>query len=143
MNTILITIVSLILAIVGLVVGNWLALIPYGILLTILRLPKGRTAGLVSMYLGRASMGFMVGILFAIMDHFGLNNYILTTTFLFWAMFMSEPPLISSSAQILSHDILRGDMKKYAYHKTGLKVIRILAYFIAKLGLYASFLYFQ
>lgn len=142
MDTILIAIVSLISAIVGIVIGNWLSLIPYGIFLTILRLPKVHITGLVSMYLERACMGFMVGILFAVMDRFGLNNYVLTTTFLFWAIFKSEPPLISNSAQVLSHDILKGDIKKYTYHKTGLKVVRILSYFIAKIGLFASFLYF-
>ena len=139
MDTILLIIISAIAAGIGLVVGNWLALILYAGLLMIV--PKRFSTGLVSMYLGRASMGFMVGVLFAIMDHFGLHNFTLTTIFLFWAMFKSEPPLTSNSAQILSHDILKGDPKKYAYHKTGLKVVRILAYFVAKLGLFASFLY--
>ena len=141
MNTILSIVISSIAAVIGLVIGNWLALILYAGLLMVV--PKRYSTGLVSMYLGRASMGFIVGILFAIMDYFGLNNFILTTIFLFWAMFKSEPPLLLNSAQILSHDILKGDMKKYAYHKTGLKVARITAYFIAKLGLFASFLYFS
>lgn len=141
MNIILLVIISAFAAVIGLIIGNCLALILYAGLLMIV--PKRFNTGLVSMYLGRASMGFMVGILFAVMDHFGLHNFTLTTIFLFWAIFKSEPPLISNSAQILSHDILKDDLKKYAYHKTGLKVVRILAYFIAKLGLFASFLYFS
>lgn len=137
-------------AVIGIIVGNWL-----GTLFVFPQLMKlfahkidnevnKRKSRLTLMYLSRISMGLMVGLLFALIDHFGalseFNNSMLTWIFGIWVLFMAEPSLDKNSAQSFCHDVLKGDDKKYHYHKNYLKLVRFLSYFIMKLVIFTILL---
>lgn len=133
---IIIVIISFVVAVIGLIIGNWLALIPTAFLSGVLVFIPKKYSGLSTLYLSRINMGLIVGVVFAILDWwFGLYNPILTTTFLFWAIFLSEP-----YSEVQSYDIFKNNLSKYFFNKIGLKTSRIVAYFVAKLGLYYIFL---
>jgi len=139
MSTIILSLIS---GIVGIIIAGWISSLIAILILNILGVWSGFNSksdnpkvALRTMYLFRGTMGLTVGIIFAFMDKWGLNNSILTGIFSLWVLFIH-----SSSTLPL---ITLGDLKKAKRHKIGLEILLFASYFATKLTLFSLFKYYE
>ncbi len=122
-------IISIVAAIIGLLLGNWLSLIFYFPLLALLGKmspeAKGQKSAPLTLYLSRACMGITVSILFWIFSYFGALRSVLTFVFGAWVFLFSEP-----FSEVQAHDIFKGDLNKYKSLRWKLMITRIVSYFV-------------
>lgn len=123
--------IQLLIGIIGLPLGNFLALMPYFLLIALIAkiFPdrKGVRAGVLSLYLSRFCMGATVSLIYWFALYlFGIESRIIVTMiFGIWTIFLSEP-----FSENQAHDLLKGDLAKYANLRRNLKIIRTAAYFV-------------
>lgn len=128
-------VISFLVAIVGLILGNWLSLLLYFPVLLILAKvfpeSKGQKWGALTLYISRACMGITVSLIFELFIYFGAIISVLTFTFGIWTLLFSEP-----FSEVQAHDICRGNLDKYQRLRRNLKITRIFFYFLPIFLLY-------
>ena len=121
-------VVSIVAAIAGSFLGNWLSLLFYFPLLSILGKvfpqARGPKLGTLTLYISRACMGIGVSLIFWVFDYLGALRSVLTYTFGIWALSFSEP-----FSEIQAHDLCQGNLNKYKSLRWKLKITRIIFYF--------------
>jgi len=118
---------SILAAIVGLFLGNWLSLLFLFPLLFVIGkvFPDLKSSGTLTPYVSRACMGGAVSLIFWLFSYFGAIHLVLTLTFGMWVLFLSEP-----FSEFDALNICNGDLGKYQSYRWRLKFVRLLSYFI-------------
>ncbi|MBI5236918.1 MAG: hypothetical protein HY887_00655 [Deltaproteobacteria bacterium] len=122
-------IISVVAAIIGLFLGNWLSFLFYFPFLLILGKvspnAKGLKSATLTLYVSRACMGVVVSLLYWLFSYFGALRSVLTITFGIWALLLSEP-----FSEVQAYDIFKEDWSKYQGVRWWLKITRLVSYFV-------------
>lgn len=102
-------IVSILAAIAGSFLGNWLSLLFYVPLIATLGKvfpqAQGQKLGTLTLYISRACMGIGVSLIFWMFEYLGALRSVLTYTFGVWALSFSEP-----FSQIQAQNLCQGNL---------------------------------